>query len=97
MHCLLTNYIDMPIIMINEMKILVKINVNILGGEVGLARQCIKSIVSGNNHLLLKNEIRIQDKSPQPQDHSNPQSEKQTRFSDTFLPGRSSCQVSFVL
>ncbi|KAI3444436.1 hypothetical protein Pfo_001101 [Paulownia fortunei] len=63
------------------------------GGEVGLARLCIKSILSGNNHLLLKNEAKIRDKGHQPgEDHCNPQSEKQTRLSDTFLPGRSSCK-----
>ncbi|KAL0464897.1 UNVERIFIED_CONTAM: hypothetical protein Slati_0377300 [Sesamum latifolium] len=65
------------------------------GGDVGLARQCIKSIVNGNNNLLLKNESQIQDKGHQPsEDHSTHQSEKQTRtrFSDPFLPGRSSCQ-----
>ncbi|XP_011093604.1 uncharacterized protein LOC105173510 isoform X2 [Sesamum indicum] len=65
------------------------------GGDVGLARQCIKSIVDGNNNLLLKNETEIQDKGHQPsEDHSSHQSEKQTRtrLSDPFLPGRSSCQ-----
>ncbi|KAL0428758.1 UNVERIFIED_CONTAM: hypothetical protein Sradi_0501800 [Sesamum radiatum] len=65
------------------------------GGEVGLARQCIKSILNGNNNLLLKNESQIQDKGHQPsEDDSTHQSEKQTRtrLSDPFLPGRSSCQ-----
>ncbi|KAL0379413.1 UNVERIFIED_CONTAM: hypothetical protein Sangu_0005600 [Sesamum angustifolium] len=65
------------------------------GGDVGLARQCIKSIVNGNNNLLLKNETQIQDKDHQSsEDHSTHQSEKQTRtrLSDPFLPGRSSCQ-----
>ncbi|KAL0397986.1 UNVERIFIED_CONTAM: hypothetical protein Scaly_0247000, partial [Sesamum calycinum] len=64
------------------------------GGDVSLARQCIKSIVNGNN-LLLKNETQIQDKDHQSsEDHSTHQSEKQTRtrLSDPFLPGRSSCQ-----
>lgn len=55
-----------------------------LGGEVGLARECIKSILSGNGHLIMwKNETH--------------QSKKQTRLSDIFLPGRSSCQVSSIL
>ncbi|KAL6575652.1 hypothetical protein OROHE_001029 [Orobanche hederae] len=65
------------------------------GYEVDLARKCIKSIIiRGNNDLLLKNEIQVLNKSRKKlgDDHSNPQSEKQTKLCHVFLPGRSSCQ-----
>ncbi|KAK4418534.1 hypothetical protein Salat_2266200 [Sesamum alatum] len=63
------------------------------GGDVGLARQCIKYIINGNNSLLMKSETQTQDKGHQPSEyHSNHQAGKQTRLSDPFLPGRSSCQ-----
>ncbi|KAL7108681.1 hypothetical protein ACP275_06G127200 [Erythranthe tilingii] len=51
------------------------------GGEVGLARKCIESILTVKSHLLLKNE-----------NHDNRKSTKQTKSPDIFLPGRSSCQ-----
>ncbi|KAG8391928.1 hypothetical protein BUALT_Bualt01G0237900 [Buddleja alternifolia] len=62
-------------------------------GDVGLARKCVKSILSGNYQLLLKNEANVQDKGHQHgEDHGNSQAEKQTRLRDIFLPGKSSCQ-----
>ncbi|KAH6830117.1 hypothetical protein C2S53_010655 [Perilla frutescens var. hirtella] len=60
------------------------------GGEIGLAHQCIKSLISGSDPLLLKKEPQVQGKAGE--DPSNPQLEKRTKFSCTFLPGRSSCQ-----
>ncbi|KAG8363268.1 hypothetical protein BUALT_Bualt19G0004500 [Buddleja alternifolia] len=44
------------------------------GGEVGLARQCIESILTGNDHLLSEHERRI-------------------GLSETYVPGKSSCQL----
>ncbi|PIN26516.1 hypothetical protein CDL12_00719 [Handroanthus impetiginosus] len=63
------------------------------GGEVDLARHCIKSVISGNNHLLRTSETQSEDKGHQlGEDHCNPQPEKETGLSATFLPGRSPCQ-----
>ncbi|KAL6569609.1 hypothetical protein OROMI_014123 [Orobanche minor] len=65
------------------------------GCEVDLSGQCIKSIIiRGNSDLLPKNEIQVLNKSRKKtgDDHSNPQSEKQTKLCDVFLPGRSSCR-----
>ncbi|KAI3449256.1 hypothetical protein Pfo_005921 [Paulownia fortunei] len=63
------------------------------GGEVGLACQCIKSIISGNYHMLLEHGTQNQDKGHQRgEDNLKSQHEKQTRLSETYLPGKSSCQ-----
>ncbi|KAL7090556.1 hypothetical protein ACP275_12G048500 [Erythranthe tilingii] len=52
-----------------------------MSGEVGLARKCIESILTGKSHLLLNNE-----------NHDNRKSTKQTKSPDIFLPDRSSYQ-----
>lgn len=62
-----------------------------LGGEVDLARQCIKSVISGKLHLLLENGTQVQDNGNL-QDES--QHGKRTIISEAYLPGMSSCQVS---
>ncbi|KAK6137087.1 hypothetical protein DH2020_029173 [Rehmannia glutinosa] len=65
------------------------------GGEVVLARQCIKSIVSGNNDLLMKNETQIQDKGHQPGEdhHCNPQSERDFNLSSKGCLECSPCEA----
>lgn len=69
-----------------------------LGGEVDLARQCIKSVISGNYHSLLEHGAQVQDKGNQQGENNRKcQHEKHTALSETYLPGKSSCQVSFFL
>ncbi|KAL0294658.1 UNVERIFIED_CONTAM: hypothetical protein Sangu_2516700 [Sesamum angustifolium] len=63
------------------------------GGEVGLARQCIKSIIKGNHPLLLEHGSQVQDKGQRGgEDNLKSQCEKQTRLSGIYLPGKSACQ-----
>ncbi|PIN13881.1 hypothetical protein CDL12_13486 [Handroanthus impetiginosus] len=64
------------------------------GGDVGLARQCIESIISGNYNLLLDHGTQIQDKGHRRgEDSCKSQNQKQTRLSERiYLPGKSSCQ-----
>lgn len=57
-----------------------------LGGEAGFARQCIENIVNGKYNLLL-----------QVENSTNSEPQKQTRDPKIYLPGISSCQVSFLL
>lgn len=61
---------------------------NILGGVLDLASRCMRHILSGNEHLLL-NEVQVQDKGHRPV-------EDQTR-TRLLMPGKSSCQVSFLV
>ncbi|KAL1535971.1 hypothetical protein AAHA92_28687 [Salvia divinorum] len=51
------------------------------GGEAGFARQCIEYILSGKDNLLLK-----------VKNSTDTQPQKQTRISNIYLPGNSSCQ-----
>ncbi|KAL0373790.1 UNVERIFIED_CONTAM: hypothetical protein Sradi_3294700 [Sesamum radiatum] len=63
------------------------------GGEVSLARQCIKSIIKGNHPLLLEHGSQVQDKGHRgDEDNLKSQCEKQTRLSGIYLPGKSACQ-----
>ncbi|KAL0412174.1 UNVERIFIED_CONTAM: hypothetical protein Slati_3807100 [Sesamum latifolium] len=63
------------------------------GGEVSLARQCIKSIIKGNHPLLLEHGSQVKDKGHRGgEDNLKSQCEKQTRLSGIYLPGKSACQ-----
>ncbi|XP_042031285.1 uncharacterized protein LOC121777993 isoform X2 [Salvia splendens] len=54
--------------------------------DAGFARQCIENIVNGKYNLLL-----------QVENSTNSQPQKQTRNPKIYIPGISSCQVSFLL
>ncbi|KAK4415855.1 hypothetical protein Salat_2692900 [Sesamum alatum] len=63
------------------------------GREVGLARQCIKSIIKGNHPLPLEHGSQVQDKGHRGgKDNLKSQCEKQTRLSGIYIPGKSACQ-----
>ncbi|KAL6513632.1 hypothetical protein OROGR_021118 [Orobanche gracilis] len=55
------------------------------GGDVGVARECIKVLLSGSYHSMLEH-------GTQNQDNSESHREKKTRLSEIYLPGKSSRQ-----
>ncbi|KAL6557142.1 hypothetical protein OROMI_017492 [Orobanche minor] len=55
------------------------------GGDVGVARECIKVLLSGRYHSMLEH-------GTQNQDNGESHREKKTRLSEIYLPGKSSRQ-----
>lgn len=68
-----------------------------LGGEVDLARQCMKAVLTGKLHSQMENGTQVQNKGNQQDANGKSQHAKPTKLSEAYLTGNSSCQVSFFL
>lgn len=68
-----------------------------IGGEVALARQCIKSVLSGKFYSLLEKGTQVENKGNQQDATDKSQHGKPTKLSEAYITGKSSSQVSFFL